>query len=81
MSVYGVGWQREAHPGAGQGEGGVAALVLLAVRGALYSIGAVFYGLRWPDPWPSTFGYHELFHACTAVAAMCPYIAIWFVVF
>ena len=47
----------------------------------MYSIGAVCYALRWPDPWPRTFGYHEIFHACTAVAALCHYIAIWFVVF
>ncbi len=60
---------------------GWAATVLLAVGGVLYSIGAVFYALRWPDPWPKTFGYHEMFHACTAVAALCHYIAIWFVVF
>ncbi|WP_423790861.1 PAQR family membrane homeostasis protein TrhA [Mycobacterium ahvazicum] len=60
---------------------GVAATVLLAVGGALYSVGAVFYGLRWPDPWPRTFGYHEVFHACTAVAAICQYIAMWFAVF
>lgn len=57
---------------------GVAAMVLLAVGGALYSIGAIMYALKWPDPWPETFGYHEFFHACTAVAAVCQYIAIWF---
>ena len=56
-------------------------MVLLAVGGALYGIGAVCYGLRWPDPWPTTFGYHELFHACTALAAICHYIAMWFAVF
>jgi hemolysin III len=60
---------------------GVAAMVLLTVGGALYSIGGIMYALRWPDPWPSTFGYHEFFHACTAVAAICHYIAIWFAVF
>ena len=60
---------------------GWAATVLLAVGGALYSVGAVVYGLRRPDPWPTTFGYHEIFHACTAVAAICHYIAMWFVVF
>jgi hemolysin III len=60
---------------------GVAAMVLLFVGGVLYSIGAVLYALRWPDPWPTTFGYHEFFHACTAVAATCHYIAMWFVVF
>ncbi|MDT5224049.1 MAG: hemolysin [Mycobacterium sp.] len=56
-------------------------MVLLAVGGVLYSVGAVFYGLRRPDPWPTTFGYHEVFHACTALAAICQYIAIWFAVF
>jgi hemolysin III len=60
---------------------GVAAMVLLVVGGALYSIGGVLYALRWPDPWPKTFGYHEFFHACTAVAAICHYIAVWLAVF
>ena len=60
---------------------GWAATLLLVVGGVLYSIGAVFYALRRPDPWPKTFGYHEIFHACTAVAAVCHYIAIWLVVF
>jgi hemolysin III len=60
---------------------GVAAMVLLVVGGALYSIGGILYALRWPDPWPSTFGYHEFFHACTVVAAICHYIAVWLAVF
>jgi hemolysin III len=60
---------------------GVAAMVLLAVGGAFYSIGGLLYGLRWPDPWPRTFGYHEFFHAFTAIAAILHYIAMWFAVF
>ena len=60
---------------------GVAALVLLIVGGALYSVGGVLYALKWPNPWPTTFGHHEFFHACTAVAALCHYIAMWFAVF
>ncbi|MDX3658642.1 hemolysin III family protein [Streptomyces sp. ID05-26A] len=56
---------------------GVAALVLLLVGGALYTVGAVFYATRWPNPWPQVFGYHEFFHAATVVAAICHYIAIW----
>lgn len=56
---------------------GVAALVLLIVGGAFYSIGAVMYGLRWPDPWPTTFGFHEFFHAATVLAAICHYVAVW----
>ena len=49
--------------------GGVTALVLLLAGGALYSVGAVFYALRRPNPWPTVFGHHEFFHACTLVAA------------
>ena len=76
-----LGWVAVWYGGTIVHEVGVAAATLLASGGALYSIGAVFYGLRWPNPWPTTFGYHELFHACTAVAAICQYIAIWFAVF
>ncbi|MBY8875588.1 hemolysin III family protein [Micromonospora sp. PLK6-60] len=61
--------------------GGVTALVLLAVGGALYSVGAVFYALRKPNPWPTVFGHHEFFHACTLIAAICHHIAIYFALF
>jgi hemolysin III len=60
---------------------GVAALTLIAAGGVLYTAGAVVYGLKRPDPWPGTFGFHEVFHACTLVAALCHYVAIWLVVF
>jgi hemolysin III len=59
---------------------GVAAVAMLVAGAVLYNIGAVLYGFRWPNPWPSTFGYHEFFHAFTAAAAICHYIAIWLVV-
>ncbi|TDC22001.1 hemolysin III family protein [Micromonospora sp. 15K316] len=62
-------------------EGGVAALVLLLVGGAVYSVGAVFYALRRPNPWPTVFGHHEFFHACTLLAAICHHIAIYFALF
>jgi len=61
--------------------GGVAALVLLLAGGAAYSVGAVFYALRRPNPWPTVFGHHEFFHACTLVAALCHHIAIYFALF
>jgi hemolysin III len=60
---------------------GVAALVLLLVGGALYTVGAVFYAVHWPNPWPRTFGYHEFFHAATVLAAICHQIAIWLALF
>jgi hemolysin III len=61
--------------------GGVAALVLLIVCGAFYSLGAVFYALRRPVGWPDTFGFHEFFHAATVIAAACHYVAIWLVLY
>ncbi|MEV4117513.1 hemolysin III family protein [Micromonospora sp. NPDC049645] len=61
--------------------GGVAALVLLIIGGAIYSIGAIFYALRRPNPWPTVFGHHEFFHACTLLAALCHHIAIYFALF
>ncbi|WP_091604045.1 PAQR family membrane homeostasis protein TrhA [Micromonospora mirobrigensis] len=61
--------------------GGVTALVLLAVGGAIYSVGAIFYALRRPNPWPTVFGHHEFFHACTLLAAICHHIAIYFALF
>ncbi|MEV4821728.1 hemolysin III family protein [Micromonospora sp. NPDC049274] len=61
--------------------GGVAALVLLITGGAIYSVGAIFYALRRPNPWPTVFGHHEFFHACTLLAALCHHIAIYFALF
>jgi hemolysin III len=61
--------------------GGVTALVLLVIGGLVYSLGAVFYALRRPNPWPTVFGHHEFFHACTLVAAICHYIAVYFALF
>jgi hemolysin III len=60
--------------------GGVTAFVLLIAGGALYTVGALFYATRWPNPWPRTFGYHEFFHAATVLAAMCHLAAIWLIV-
>jgi hemolysin III len=60
--------------------GGPTVVALLVAGGVLYNIGAVLYGVRWPNPWPQTFGYHEFFHAFTAAAAICHYVAIWVLV-
>jgi hemolysin III len=61
--------------------GGVAALVLLLVGGLIYTFGGIVYGLKRPDPWPSTFGFHEVFHLCTVVAAACHMVAVWLAVY
>jgi hemolysin III len=57
-----------------------AGLALVVVGGSAYTLGAVVYARRRPDPFPHVFGYHELFHALTLVAAACQYAAIVFYV-
>ncbi len=57
--------------------GGVVALAMLCTGGAVYLLGALAYATRRPNPFPSTFGFHEVFHACTVIAATCHYIGIW----
>ena len=53
-----------------------ATAILIALGGLAYTVGAVFYALKRPNPVPSHFGFHELFHACTAVAFLCHWTAI-----
>src|SRR5512137_233599 len=48
---------------------GAVPLLLLAAGGMLYSVGAVIYATRRPDPFPRVFGYHEIFHALVVAAA------------
>ena len=62
-------------------QGGVAAFVLIIAGGLVYTLGGIVYGLKRPDPWPRTFGYHEVFHLCTVVAATCHMIAVWLAVY
>jgi hemolysin III len=57
---------------------GIAPVVLLGAGGIAYSIGAVVYARRRPDPVPTVFGYHEVFHALTIVALACQYVAVAF---
>jgi hemolysin III len=58
------------------GELDVAPLVLLGAGGLLYSIGAVIYASQRPNPWPRTFGFHEIFHALVIAAAAAQYVAV-----
>jgi hemolysin III len=61
--------------------GGVTVLVLLLVGGVTYSAGALCYALKRPNPWPGVFAHHELFHACTLVAAVCHHVGVYFALF
>jgi hemolysin III len=58
----------------------VAGIALVVAGGLLYSAGAIVYARRRPDPAPSVFGYHEIFHVFTLAAAGCQLAAIAFFV-
>ena len=51
-------------------------LALIAGGGVLYSLGALVYATRRPDPWPHTFGFHEVFHALVIAAATAHFVAM-----
>lgn len=54
---------------------GAVPLVLVAIGGVLYTVGAVNFAIRLPDPWPRVFGFHEVFHALVIAAAAVHFVA------
>ncbi|MGH2790444.1 MAG: PAQR family membrane homeostasis protein TrhA [Actinomycetota bacterium] len=60
---------------------GIPAAILVLIGGFLYTLGAVVYARRWPDPSPRWFGFHEVFHSFTVAAWICHYIAVSLVVY
>lgn len=59
---------------------GVAVAVLLIAGASLYTIGALTYATTWPNPFPSTFGFHEIFHLLVIAAAVVQFVALSLVV-
>ncbi|TYL50039.1 hemolysin III family protein [Nocardioides sp. BGMRC 2183] len=55
---------------------GIAIFVLICVGGALYTAGGLVYGTQWPNPWPRTFGFHEIFHGFTVAAFVVHYVGV-----
>ncbi len=49
---------------------------MIAVGGGLYSLGAIIYSLKRPNPWPAVFGFHEVFHTCVVLGAACHWVAV-----
>jgi hemolysin III len=56
----------------------VTPLLLLLLGGVLYSIGALVYAARRPDPYPRVFGYHEVFHALVVTAGLIHFSVVTF---
>ena len=55
---------------------GVSGIGLLLAGGITYTVGAVVYALRRPDPLPRVFGYHEVFHALVIAACVCHFAMV-----
>lgn len=50
---------------------------LMLAGGVVYTLGAVAYAFKIPKLWPKYFGYHEVFHACTIVAASLHFMVVY----
>lgn len=75
-----LGWTAVWYLPAMWREGNPWVVWLILAGGIFYTIGAVVYATKKPDPWPRWFGFHEIFHACTVLAWAChcvtAYIAV-----
>jgi hemolysin III len=59
---------------------GIAGTAMIAAGGLLYTLGALVYATKRPDPVPTVFGYHEVFHALVIAAAALQYAVVAFLV-
>lgn len=71
-----LGWVSVAYLPQFIADGHYAIVWLVAAGGLAYTLGAVVYGLKRPNPSPRWFGFHEIFHVLTVVGYLCHYIAV-----
>jgi hemolysin III len=53
------------------------AVAVLLLGGLLYTVGALVYALRRPDPYPQVFGFHEIFHLFVIGGSTAFTVTIW----
>lgn len=76
-----MGWAALGWLGEFWANGGPAVVALILAGGIVYSLGAVAYGTKRPKLSPRWFGFHEVFHSCTILAAICHLVAIGLALF
>ncbi|HSV41567.1 MAG TPA: hemolysin III family protein [Nocardioidaceae bacterium] len=71
-----LGWAAVFFVGDFAAAAATAVLVLIIVGGGLYTLGGIVYGLKKPNPYPSWFGFHEVFHSFTIAAFVTHYVGV-----
>jgi hemolysin III len=80
VPIYiGLGWAAVFWAGEFAAAGEPAVLALVVLGGVLYTLGAVVYGVKRPNPAPAWFGFHEVFHVFTIAAYLAHYVGVWLV--
>ncbi|MEM9693338.1 MAG: hemolysin III family protein [Myxococcota bacterium] len=77
--AIGVGWGGVTHVAALAPAMGAVALVMIVAAGITYTVGGLIYATRRPDPLPTVFGYHEVFHACVVAAGAAHFLHVVFI--
>lgn len=82
VPIYiGLGWAAVFWLPQFASHGGAAVVTLIIVGGLLYTVGALVYGTKKPDPSPRWFGFHEVFHAFTLAGFASHHVGIWLAAF
>ncbi len=77
-AVYlGAGWMLMVDPSAFFRAMSGVEIGFLCAGGLLYTVGSIMFAMQRPNPWPSTFGYHEVWHAFVVTAAFCHWLSIY----
>ncbi len=76
-----LGWVAVGYIGQLYDAGGATVVALIGAGGICYTVGAVFYGFKWPGPSARYFGFHEIFHSLTVAGFVCHYVAVALAVF
>jgi hemolysin III len=76
LTYIGLGWVAIAVVSDMAAALSILAMTLLGAGGIIYTIGGIIYATKKPNPWPSTFGYHELFHLLVILGVVCHYAVV-----
>src|SRR4051812_17459868 len=78
VPIYvGLGWAAVFWAGDFAAAGRPVVLLLVVLGGVFYTLGALVYGLKRPNPAPHWFGFHEIFHTMTIAAFVAHYLGVW----